>query len=178
MAKNYLFIGLVLCSIHFSCLADSVNTRATLKSIYTSQIGVREASGKNDGVRVSLYLASVGLSAGNSWCAAFLYWCYMKTGVKVPKSGWSPSWFPSGNIIWKQGKLLRQKVPGCGDVFGIYFQSKRRVAHVGFVDEWGSSSVLTVEGNTNEAGSREGDGVYKKRRWTRQIHVVSQWIND
>lgn len=36
--------------------------------------------------------------------------------------------------------------------------------------------TITVEGNTNEAGSREGDGVYRKRRLKNQIYKISRWI--
>jgi len=50
-------------------------------------------------------------------------------------------------------------VPGTGDIFGIYFPDKKRIAHVGFVDQWQEDWVITVEGNTNGSGGREGDGV-------------------
>jgi hypothetical protein len=33
-----------------------------------------------------------------------------------------------------------------------------------------------VEGNTNEAGSNEGDGVYKKRRLINSIYQVANWV--
>lgn len=65
--------------------------------------------------------------------------------------------------------------PRKGDVFGIYFPDKKRIAHVGFVDSWDDKYVITVEGNTNEAGSREGDGVYRKRRLVGSIYQVARW---
>lgn len=60
-------------------------------------------------------------------------------------------------------------------MFGIWFQKLGRIAHVGFIHEWGCEWVVTVEGNTNDAGSREGDGVYMKRRINRQIYKVARW---
>ncbi|PWG78593.1 hypothetical protein DDR33_21770, partial [Pararcticibacter amylolyticus] len=66
--------------------------------------------------------------------------------------------------------------PSRGDVFGIYFPEKGRIAHVGFVDDWGDKYVVTVEGNTNEAGSREGDGVYRKRRFISCIYKVVKYL--
>jgi len=51
------------------------------------------------------------------------------------------------------------------------------VAHVGFVDQWQSKYVITVEGNTNEAGSREGDGVYRKRRPIKSIYIVANYTD-
>ncbi len=71
------------------------------------------------------------------------------------------------------GKLA---APGMGDVFGIYFPEKGRIAHVGFVDEWEEPWVVTVEGNTNVLGSREGDGVYRKRRLTRSVYKVARYV--
>lgn len=142
-----------------------------------SQVGVREKTGNNDGVSVERYLASVGLSKGNPWCAAFVHWVLQDAGIKdVPKSGYSPSWFPKAKTVYQAGKA-NTNTPGRADVFGIYFASKGRIAHVGFVDSWPPSSTycMTVEGNTNEAGSREGDGVFIKRRLKKQIYKVSRW---
>lgn len=63
-----------------------------------------------------------------------------------------------------------------GDIFGIYFQNKGRIAHVGFVHRFGDKYTITVEGNTNEEGSREGDGVYLKRRLTKQLYKISRYV--
>lgn len=48
---------------------------------------------------------------------------------------------------------------------------------VGFVDQWQNKYVITVEGNTNEAGNREGDGVYRKRRTIKSIYVAANYIH-
>ncbi|SKB64206.1 CHAP domain-containing protein [Daejeonella lutea] len=68
------------------------------------------------------------------------------------------------------------QTPGAGDVFGLYFPEKGRIAHVGFVDEWKDGWVITVEGNTNVLGSRDGDGVYRKRRLVRSIYKVARYV--
>ena len=169
MAKVFIFIGLILC---FTALAGNTG-RYTVKEVYTSQIGVREASGHNDGRQVESYLKITGLGKGYAWCAAFVSWCFERAGIKAIKSAYAPVWFGKDKVVWKQGKGDQ---PNTGDVFGIWFNNKKRIAHVGFVDAWGAKEVITVEGNTNEAGSREGDGVYRKRRLTRQIYAVSSWI--
>ncbi|SKB76616.1 CHAP domain-containing protein [Daejeonella lutea] len=69
-----------------------------------------------------------------------------------------------------------QRSPEMGDVFGLYFPEKGRIAHVGFVDEWKDGWVTTVEGNTNVLGSRDGDGVYRKRRLIRSICKVARYV--
>jgi len=149
-------------------------------AIYTAEIGVREKTGHNDGTRVEEYLKAANRNKGDAWCAAFVTWVFKQAGVDAAVSGWSPDWFPAKNTIYTSGKT-GNGTPQQGDVFGIYFQDKGRIAHVGFVDSWkagGSSYVITVEGNTNEAGSNEGDGVYRKRRLKSQVYKVSRFIVD
>ena len=66
-------------------------------------------------------------------------------------------------------------------MFGIYFNNLGRIAHVGIlVETWQetSNTITSVEGNTNDTGAREGDGVYKKYRSKNQIRSTSNWINN
>lgn len=179
MGKNKICIRIVF---FIAICAHSTLIHAQLKQrvvdIYTAEIGVRELTGNNDGVRVVEYLKSANLAKGNPWCAAFVTWTFKQANIKAVVSGWSPSWFPVANTIYTRGKV-NNRSPDRADVFGIWFQNKNRIAHVGFIDEWveGASYAITVEGNTNEAGSREGDGVYRKRRLKSQIYKVSRWVN-
>ncbi|WP_345230912.1 peptidoglycan-binding protein [Olivibacter ginsenosidimutans] len=167
---------------------DSI--RQQVKTSYDSQIGVREASGHNDGLQVETYLRYTGLGKGNAWCAAFVCWVLGQTGVENPKTAWAASLFPNDKLIWKQGKLLAtrnaQRATTKGSratgnaqlatVFGLYFSSLKRIAHCGFIDQWGDQEVITVEGNTNDSGSREGDGVYRKRRPIKSLYAIADWI--
>lgn len=153
--------------------------REAVVNTAASQLHVREATGRNDGCEVEAYLKAVGRSKGDAWCAAFVSWCYQQHGIKVPKSGWSPSWFPTANVIYTRGREGSEK-PAPADVFGIWFANLGRVAHVGLIESWGDTYVITLEGNTSSANegqkTREGDGVYRKRRLKRQIFTVSSWI--
>lgn len=177
MAKNHPSLRLIL----LACLCiSSVELYATLRDsvveIFSSQVGIKERTGKNDGTIVEGYLASVGLRKGNPWCAAFVYWAYNKAGVKgIPRSGYCPNWFQK-NVIYSNG--IAKKPPDAADVVGIYFSNLGRIAHVGFINVWDDDSniVITVEGNTSGSGSREGDGVYRKRRLKRQICKISRWL--
>ncbi len=176
MAKNKI---IVLCFfLTLSLIGLSVeNPRDRVKKIYTAELGVRELSGQNDGERVEMYLASVGHKKGAPWCAAFVSWVFQTAGVIAVKSAWSPSWFPESKIIYTRGTAGNQ-IPLPADVFGIYFQNLKRIAHVGFIDDWQQSTsfTITVEGNTNDVGSREGDGVYRKRRLKNQVYKISRWL--
>ncbi|SKB40131.1 hypothetical protein [Daejeonella lutea] len=68
--------------------------------------------------------------------------------------------------------------PTTGDIFGLYFPEKGRISHTGFIDQWDGTWMISVEGNTNIAGSREGDGVYRKRRLVKSVYQVARYIND
>jgi hypothetical protein len=128
-------------------------------------------------VEVETYLLYTGFGKGNPWCAAFVSWCHGQVGVGNPRSAYAPSLFPVANLIYsRSGVNRRQAIPG--DVFGIYFDTKKRIAHVGFIDGSKGDNYMTVEGNTNSAGSREGDGVYRKIRSRKTINKISSFIND
>lgn len=179
--------------------ASPVDDRARIKRIYDSQIGVRETR-PNAGPQVEKYLRYVGLGHGQPWCAAFVCWVLAEAGLRNPRSGWSPDLFTESKVVWKRTTLtgtVNQKLanrkyvppaastatrkvaatPAPGDVFGIYFPEKKRIAHCGFVDAWNGSWVTTVEGNTNGSGDRDGDGVYRKRRQVSTIYRVSRYVN-
>ncbi|MNK46510.1 hypothetical protein D3C87_652950 [compost metagenome] len=129
---------------------------------------MREATGKNDGAAVEQYLAYTGNKKGEPWCASFVSWVFGQAGFKQPKTAWSPSLFP-------KSRLLSKAMPA--SVFGIYFPDKGRIAHAGLVERQQGSWIYTIEGNTNMAGSREGDGVYRKLRHVRTIKCYADWIN-
>lgn len=151
--------------------------RAEVKCIYDSQLHVRELTGKNDGFEVEKYLRYTNLGKGYAWCASFVCWVLGGANVDNPKSAWSPSLLPNAKLIYQRGSKTHTATPQRADVFGIYFSNLKRIAHVGFIDEWSEGNyTITVEGNTNSAGSREGDGVYRKRRLKSQIYKVADYI--
>jgi hypothetical protein len=174
MAKNKIIVFCIFLAV--GCIGIFSQNVERVTEIYSSEIGVRELTGKNDGKRVEEYLASCGRTKGDAWCAAFVTWTFKQARIKAVVSAWSPSWFPSENTIYTRG-AKSNRIPDMTDVFGIYFQELGRIAHVGFIDKWeGGSFCITVEGNTNDANSREGDGVYRKRRLKSQIYKVSRWL--
>lgn len=174
-------LALVSCDVEHETEEPIARTkRDEVEAIFLSQVGVKEATGKNDGKEVEAYLAATGLTKGNPWCAAFCAWCLDQASVPNPHSAYSPDWFRSRVIyslsVSRQNNSSKAQ-PQQGDIFGIYFSSMGRVAHVGFVHEWGNTWIQTVEGNSNDDGSRDGDGVYRKRRLKSQIYAVSSWID-
>lgn len=147
---------------------SNVNRELILR-IAQSQLGVREATGKNDGVDVEKYLKYTGNKKGAAWCASFVSWVYGKAGFVQPKTAWSPSLFPLARQTFK---------PSAADIFGMYFLNLKRIAHCGLVEKQRGNWISTIEGNTNLAGSREGDGVYRKLRHRRTIKTFANWIDQ
>ncbi|MGF1926306.1 MAG: peptidoglycan-binding protein [Bacteroidia bacterium] len=150
-------------------VSDKTDTiRNQLIAIARSQIGVREATGKNDGLKVEEYLKLAKLPKGNPYCAAFVSWVYHKAGYAQPRTPWSPALFP----------LARQTLmPKPADVLGIYSAKLKRIAHCGLVERKQNNWIISIEGNTNGNGSREGDGVYRKWRHVKTIAKFADWIN-
>lgn len=153
---------------------ETLSDRDILQKIYTAEIGVREATGNNDGPEVEAYLAATGLGKGYAWCAAFVSWVFQQGGFDKPQTPWTPALFPKSAVIWPN----KGKQPQKSDVFGIYYPHIKRIGHAGFVESWGANFVTTVEGNTNHTGSSEGDGVYRKRRRTKTIHLAADWVSE
>lgn len=177
MAKSthlFRFLSIFCFILHSSFNGDTL--RNEVKHAYDAEVGVREKTGHNDGDRVETYLRYCSLAKGNPWCASFVCWIYGQSHINNPRSGYCPDLFTPKRIIYKRTNKIN-KQPIRGDVWGLYFPDKGRVAHAGFVDDWQSKYVVTVEGNTNDVGSREGDGVYRKRRPIKSIFIVANYID-
>jgi hypothetical protein len=128
-----------------------------LLDVLRGQIGVRERPmGSNRGPEVDAYNAAAKAPMGSPWCAAVRAWANLKVGMPVPEgAAYSPSWFP---------KSRRVGSPRPGDAGGVYFPSKGRIAHLVTVEEVRRTDVVTLEGNTNAQGSREGDQFARRVR--------------
>lgn len=129
--------------------------------------------GSNDGPDVRKYLKSVGLEPGFAWCAAFVYWCTNTAAInagiphKLPHTGGVMAMFGQavGRNIQKLDEKERFITPDDirpGDIFILQFPGAH--SHTGFVDKVSGDTIITIEGNTDAGGSREGIGVFSKRR--------------
>lgn len=163
-------LRLLVLGWHSAALGSDGLTKQ-LPPIFRAEIGIREATGRNDGPRVAEYLHYCGLDEGYDWCAAFVSWVHGQAGLSEPRNAWAAALFPSKRTIWsKNGRVGSSSglTPMPGDVFGIYVPSKKRIAHCGFIDQWDGKWCHTVEGNVDNA-------VVHKRRLVSTIHAVSRW---
>ncbi|GAA4171837.1 hypothetical protein GCM10022218_12530 [Sphingobacterium ginsenosidimutans] len=142
--------------------------RDCIVAVAAQEIGVQEATGRNDGTKVEEYLAYTGLDKGHSWCAAFASWCYGQAGLSAPRNAWSPALFPLARRY--TGQQIREGSIQPADLFGIYNQDFRRIDHVGIVQKVQGHWILTVEGNV-------ANQVLSKRRSVLTIYAFSNWLD-
>lgn len=135
--------------------------------IARSQLHVREMGKNNFGKEIREYLTYTHLKEGNPYCAAFISWIFFKAGRAQPRTAWSPDLFPSGRRI---------KNPQPADVLGIYSTAKQRIVHCGLVEKLEHDWIISIEANTNEDGSSDGNGNYRKWRHKNTIRYFSRWL--
>ena len=147
-----------------------------------SLLGLREATGNNDGPMIDQMLGYLGLPHHLSWCLAFALWCWHSAvnPMPFPKIGrcstffeqvqhneWKYDVFDDEQVAWGERKALPGTI--------MIFSHSKVAGH----NNWNGHAALVVqqinprkwqtcEGNTNAAGSREGDGVYLKTRTAKQ----------
>lgn len=120
----------------------------------------------NRGTQIDYWIAECGLDPkqGYPWCAAYVG----QMGRQALGASWPVPRTASCAAIasWaeKAGKLVATPQPG--DLFLIWEADLKpaRYGHVGIVVDVGVRDFGTVEGNTNPGGSRDGLGVFARRR--------------
>ena len=110
--------------------------------------------GSNWGKDVQGYLNSVGINVPAPWCMAFVYWVVDKASKEL---GQPNPLHKTGHVLtqWNAMKKLRVVgTPERGDIFIMDFGGGK--GHTGFVAEIKGDRIMTIEGNSNGQGSREG----------------------
>lgn len=169
--------------------APSRLTKAVIEFAVT-QIGILENPlGSNRGPEVDQYLRAVGLNpAGNSfpWCVAFTHFCYLKAAEKVridnphiKTAGVLKHWnvaktTPGVSRITRAEAVADPGLVKPGSLFIIDFGGG--FGHSGLVVETANGRLVTIEGNTNDGGSREGIGVFQ--RDSRKINAINKGFID
>jgi hypothetical protein len=133
-----------------------------------------EPKGSNTGTMVNQYLSSVGLKPGLPWCAAFVYYIFdqvskrLRVKNQLPKTGgvmnmWNKS-DPSLRIGIKEAKANPALIKP-GQIF-IMSRPGKGLGHTGIVIgvDLNKREFISIEGNTNDQQSGEGDRVGVNRR--------------
>lgn len=154
-----------------------------------TQIGVMEQPlGSNRGPEVDAYLRSVGLDptkGAYAWCAAFVYYCFQQAATRlgranpvVKTAGVLDHWSKAGKAgvprIFGADALNNPALVKPGHIFILDYGGG--AGHTGLVESVNGGKLVTIEGNTNDGGSREGIGVF--RRTSRKIADVKKGFID
>ncbi len=141
-------------------------------SIAISQLGQQEEpKGSNKGPMVDKYLASVGLNPGYAWCQAFVFWCYQEAAKmmkgKVPvirTAGVQACWVKTDASmkITRKAAITNPGLIRPGMQFILFFNGG--TGHTGIVERLEGNIIHTIEGNSNNNGSREGFAVVRHTR--------------
>lgn len=151
----------------------TIRQRARVKAFAQATIGQKEISG-NLGFQSQEFerlMKEVGWHEGDQWCVYFakLTWYnrspdWLKPKIKKSISGSSQQTWEN---VSKDPAFVVSKIPKPGDMV-IWQTYKNGVGewsgHAGIVTKVGFNDFKTIEGNTNDAGSREGYTVAPKDR--------------
>jgi hypothetical protein len=170
-------------------VGPSALTRAAIDFAKT-QIGVMEKPiGSNRGPEVDDYLRAVALNPAQgsfAWCVAFTYFCYKKAaeilGLQNPHietAGVLDHWNKAGRKpevvrVTNAKAVADPELVKPGSLFIIDFGQGK--GHSGMVIEVANGRLVTIEGNTNDNGSRNGVGVFL--RDARKISKINKGFID
>lgn len=126
-----------------------------------SQVGYREGfSGGhwNNYQKFSPQVPGLEWSQNMAWCDTFVAWLFVKSGLGAQLPVKSASCLQSVAGFKKAGRFSEYPAIGAQIFFG-----PGGGTHTGIVTGYDSTYVYTIEGNTNDGGSPEGNGVYTKK---------------
>jgi len=136
-----------------------------LLDVARSQLGVHEDPPYSNRVKYTEAYGMVG-----PWCDMYVWWCGRESGneVVIGRFAFTPSheaWFRA------QGREVAIRDAQPGDI--VFFNFIGRTSHVGIVEANRGDGLVTIEGNTNGSGSRDGGSVIRHfRSWSSGIVSV------
>jgi hypothetical protein len=148
-------------AIPASSFGGSTMGRTALQfAIEELNAGAGEVGGNNKGPWVKKYLQPVGLSEGNSWCAAFISWCFLQATGGDKKN--MPFKYSAGarniyNQLKQKGFIYDASTaqPLPGDIVTWWRVSMSSgFGHIAIVHHYNDGFLYTLEGNkaANVAG--------------------------
>jgi len=125
------------------------------------------------GIRTTVFLKG---------CSLHCPWCQNPEGISHAK-----------NLVYHKNHIrMSEWIPRGGEAAGIYYASKKRIAHAVIIERKQSNHFITYEGNTSLMGAildkmnlsreekeeldRDGIWVAKKIRKQKDIYVASDYI--
>ena len=180
MAKNIVGI-FILCFILFGgnircqpvletfpVLPDITLLRGKIIDLANSQVGIKEATGNNDGKDILKYQKAAGLKSGMAWCAAFATWCHEELNIPNPKSGRAADWFKT-NLVYRKGlSRINTFEPRAGQVAAE--TNGTRISHISIIERRVDKlHYITIGGN-------ETNSVRKAIKKETDIWAVADYV--
>jgi hypothetical protein len=163
---------------------DSPFARETIR-IALDELGVKEdPPGSNNGPRIKEYLRCVGLPVGNAWCAAFVYWSAEQAAAHqnrmnplIKTASCLTHWHLNrvGEKLNASRAIAHPELIQPGSIF-ILDRGKGK-GHTGLVTGILENQLFTIEGNTNQMHSAEGEGVYQLQRQVSSVNLGYLFYN-
>lgn len=145
-----------------------MGSSSDLLTLARSQLGTHEDPPSSNRVKYTDWFGMGPVA----WCDIFVSWCafFSGNGAEVGRFAYTPSheaWFRS------KGQWFDQRQAQVGDI--VFFNFIGRTSHVGMVEAVRADGLVTIEGNTNGGGSRDGGSVMRHfRAWSREIVGVGR----
>lgn len=145
-------------------------------ALLSQQTYVRETDGPNDSPEIREYQRVTGNAPPDSWCASFIAWgMHYVLGARysLPLTASCQAL----RMAAAARRILKLH-PSYGAI-GLVIDTQADHAHHCFLvtnDPEADGSFTTVEGNSNDNGSSNGDGVYLHHRGGPSDHVHYEFI--
>ncbi|QPB09781.1 endolysin endopeptidase [Streptomyces phage Shady] len=139
-----------------------------LVAVADAEVGYHEGFSNGHWNNLQKYSPAVpGLewSQNQAWCQTFQSWIFQTAGLKA-LAPVTASCYTA--VQWFKGRGRFSYYPAVG---AQVFFGPGGGSHVGVVTSYDADYVYTVEGNTNDNGSAEGDGVYRRKRARRDDYL-------
>lgn len=149
--------------------ASMPSLQETAVAIAVSQLGVHEQGGNNRGPEVDQYLAAVGLDPGFSWCAAWVFWVFRQAAQQLGLVNPCPRTAGAVRLWTLTEPICRDLVPAPGAIYVLDHGGGK--GHAGIIESIDDEGTITeCSGNTNAAGSREGNAVARHTGAPATVH--------
>ena len=138
-----------------------------LLSAARATLGTVEEGGKNRGHSIDTWNRDAGAPLGSAWCAAWVYAMHHEAATILGIPNPCPKTAGALKLWHLAPESARRPLPAPGDVFVLDTGDPGGFGHVGIVETVAPDgmTITTIEGNTNAAGSREGNCVARHERW-------------
>ena len=174
---------LTLLLISLSTIAYSNDCGECIVEKARKEIGVTENGRNNSGTRIAQYLAHTKIFVPAAWCSSFVSFILSECGIKHSVNAWSPTATATNRIYDRRFPKKNTTEIKAGDVATLFYKNLGRIGHALIIENPNPNKnyYTTIEGNTNEQGSRETttgrDGVFRRKRLKSSIYQISRHCN-